>query len=209
MESNYTRIFPMKLEPTKLQSKRVILEPLEERHFNELYAILDPQVWEWYTIQIKTPDSLRAFLMMQLHDQAQGKSQSYVVRDIMSGSVVGATRYLNADLFNRRVEIGSTWYAPQWQRTYVNTESKFLLLCHAFEVLSCICVHFITDALNVRSRKAIERLGAKQDGTLRAHRICYDGRIRDSVLYSITDKEWPIVKKHLLNLRARPSPKLL
>ena len=111
--------------------------------------------------------------------------------------VVGTTRFMNMDLANRKVEIGSTWIAPRWQRTAVNTEAKYLMLCHAFEVWKCLRVELKTDALNQRSRQAILRLGAKQEGTLRKHMLTYDGRQRDSVYFSILDTEWPSVKTEL------------
>ena len=123
---------------------------------------------------------------------------AYAVRDNKSGELVGSTRYLNIDAANRRLEIGGTWYAAHAQRTGINTECKLLLLTHAFEVLHCIAVEFRTDWFNQRSQAAIERLGAKRDGVLRNHRIMPDGRIRDTVCYSIISSEWPGVK---INLR--------
>ena len=116
-----------------------------------------------------------------------------------SNVVVGTTRFMNMDLANRKVEIGSTWIAPRWQRTAVNTEAKYLMLCHAFEVWKCLRVELKTDALNQRSRQAILRLGAKQEGTLRKHMLTYDGRQRDSVYFSILDTEWPQVKIRLVS----------
>jgi RimJ/RimL family protein N-acetyltransferase len=114
-----------------------------------------------------------------------------------SGRVIGSTRFMNIDRVNRRVEIGSTWIAPAWQRTAVNTEAKYLMLKHAFEVWGCVRVELKTDALNQQSRDAILRLGAKEEGTLRKHLLTWTGRIRDSVYFSILDTEWPEVKARL------------
>ena len=111
--------------------------------------------------------------------------------------VIGSTRYMNIDRVNRRVEIGSTWIAPAWQRTAVNTEAKYLMLRHAFEVWNCFRVELKTDALNLKSRNAILRIGAKEEGTLRRHVITWTGRVRDSVYFSILDSEWPEVKEKL------------
>ena len=114
-----------------------------------------------------------------------------------SGQVIGSTRFMNIDRINRRVEIGSTWIAPAWQRTAVNTEAKYLMLRHAFEVWRRIRVELKTDALNQRSRNAILRIGAKEEGTLRRHLLTWSGRVRDTVYFSILDTEWPEVKAML------------
>src|SRR4030081_1121871 len=120
-----------------------------------------------------------------------------------SGRVIGTTRFMNFDRVNRRLEIGSTWIAPAWQRTAVNTEAKYLMLRHAFEVWKCFRVELKTDALNQESRNAILRLGAKEEGTLRRHVLTWTGRVRDSVYFSILDSEWPEVKARMENMLAR------
>jgi N-acetyltransferase len=120
-----------------------------------------------------------------------------------SGRVIGSTRYMNIDRINRRVEIGSTWIAPAWQRTAVNTEAKYLMLGQAFEVWKCFRVELKTDALNQKSRNAILRIGAKEEGTLRRHVLTWTGRVRDSVYFSILDSEWPEVKVGLESMLAR------
>jgi N-acetyltransferase len=128
----------------------------------------------------------------------------FVVRDNATGDIVGSTRYFNVDAPNRRLEIGNTWYAKRVQRTAINTDCKLLLLTHAFETLGCIAVEFRTHWFNHASRTAIARLGAKQDGVLRNHQILPDGTRRDTVVFSIIDAEWPVVKRHLAYLLERP-----
>ncbi len=195
--SRYTRIFRLKIEPVVLTGPRLTLEPLQERHFEEFYPILNPEIWKWYTVQIQTEKDLSGFLWQRLKEQTEGRSLCFAIRDNASRRLVGSSCFLNIDEDNRRIEIGSTWFAVDWQRTYANTESKFLMLSHAFERLSCICVQFQTDTLNEKSRKALERLGARCDGILRSHRICQDGRIRDSIFYSIIEPEWSEVRERI------------
>jgi len=195
--SRYTRIFRLKIEPVVLTGPRLTLEPLQERHFEEFYPILNPEIWKWYTVQIQTEKDLSGFLWQRLKEQTEGRSLCFAIRDNASRRLVGSSCFLNIDEDNRRIEIGSTWFAVDWQRTYANTESKFLMLSHAFEGLSCIRVQFQTDTLNERSRKALERLGVRCDGILRSHRICQDGRIRDSIFYSIIEPEWSEVRERI------------
>ena len=202
--SKFTKVFPLQLTPIQLTGARIVLEPMEDRHFEELLPLLNPSIWDWYTIQIRNADDFRNFLNRILTEQRAGRSLAFAIRERAGGRVIGSSRYLNVDSTNRTVEIGSTWFAPQWQRTFANTESKFQMLTHAFETLSCISVQFQTDVLNVRSRAAIERLGAKLDGVIRDHRICHDGRIRSSAFYSITHEEWAAVRDRLGMLLARP-----
>jgi RimJ/RimL family protein N-acetyltransferase len=193
------------IDPTErphLQGERIALEALDAAHVEQLVAAFDPAtwagIWRWYTTEITDAAALRRFLEGILREQAEGKTVAFAVRDLASGALIGSTRYLHIEVANRRVEIGSTWYAPAWQRTYANTEAKRLLLAHAFERWGCLCVQLQTDALNERSRRAIERLGARLDGVLRSHRVCDDGRVRDSAVYSILSAEWPGVRARLL-----------
>lgn len=194
----YTSVFSFQLKPVILEGQHLRLEPLSESHLEELVSLFDVEIWRWYTDQIKTPDALRSFLQKILHEQTAGRTLAFAIRDKKSGQTVGSSRFMNVSPAHRKVEIGSTWYGPRWQRTFANTESKYLMLSHAFDSLSCISVQFQTDALNEKSRAAIERLGAKLEGVHRNDRICSDGRIRNSVYYSITDSEWPEVKQRLL-----------
>jgi len=193
------------IDPTErphFHCERIALEALETAHVDALVAAFDPAtwpgIWRWYTTQITDAAALRHFLEGILQEQAEGKTVAFAVRDLASGTLIGSTRFLHIEVANRRVEIGSTWYAPAWQRTYANTEAKRLLLAHAFERWDCLCVQLQTDALNERSRRAIERLGAQLDGVLRGHRVCDDGRVRNSAMYSILRAEWPEVRARLL-----------
>jgi len=186
------------LSPITLEGRHVRLEPLAHDHVDGLRrTTADGELWKlWYTT-VPAPDELPAYVDAALAMQAAGTALPFAVRSKASGEIVGCTRYCQADAANRRVEIGYTWYAASVQRSAVNTECKWLLLRHAFEVLGCIRVELCTHWLNHRSRAAIERLGAKQDGVLRNHRILPDGSYRDTVLFSIIESEWPAVNTHL------------
>jgi RimJ/RimL family protein N-acetyltransferase len=186
------------LEPVPLTGELVTLEPLRTDHHDELVdAARDGRLWElWYT-SVPTPDAMRADIAAKLADQAGGTRLPFTVRRQDTGSVVGMTTYLNAEAEVPRLEIGSTWTARSAQRTGINAESKLLLLTHAFEVLGCIAVEFRTHWHNLQSRTAIARLGAKQDGVLRNHRRMPDGSLRDTVVFSILDSEWPAVRSGL------------
>lgn len=174
------------------------LVPLEAAHAQALAdAASDGRLWElWYT-NIPQPDEMHAEIERRLTLQAQGSMLPFTVFEPGSGRIVGQTTYMNADATNRRVEIGSTWYAASAQRTALNTAAKLLLLTHAFETLQCIAVEFRTSWFNHQSRRAIERLGAKQDGVLRHHMLHKNGTIRDTVVYSIIAPEWPAVRANL------------
>jgi RimJ/RimL family protein N-acetyltransferase len=186
------------LSPVALEGRHVRLEPLAHEHAEGLRrATADGELWTlWYTA-VPAPDEVAAYVDAALAMQAAGTALPFAVRSKATGEIVGCTRYCHADAANRRVEIGYTWYAAGVQRSAVNTECKWLLLRHAFETLRCIRVEFCTHWLNQRSRAAIERLGAKQDGVLRNHRILPDGSYRDTVVFSIIESEWPAVNTHL------------
>lgn len=185
--------------PFVLKRIHTTLEPLEYRHHDDLVdATLDGELWKlWYT-SVPSPDGMFAEIERRLSLQKAGTMLPWAVRDNASGRVVGMTTYMNIDAVHRRVEIGSTWYAQSAQRTPINTECKLLMLAHAFESLECIAVEFRTSFFNHASRRAIERLGAKQDGILRSHQLHWDGSLRDTVVYSIIAAEWPAVRKHLM-----------
>ena len=181
-----------------LDGRVVTLEPLGERHWAGLLAVgLAPDIWRWTIDRLATEDDLRRWLDGTLEEQAAGRSIPFATVERASGRVVGSTRYGHLDVDNRHVEIGWTWIAPAWQRTPVNTEAKYLMLGHAFEVWACHRVELKTDVLNVRSRRAIERLGAKEEGVFRKYQRSQGGRMRDTVMYSILDSEWPEVKAGL------------
>ncbi len=194
------------LEPVTLQGPHARLEPLAPSHRDGLVdAAEDGELWKlWYTF-IPKPESMDAEIARRLALQAGGAMLPWTVLDA-AGKIAGMTTYMNVDAVNRRVEIGSTWYAQRVQRTGLNTQCKLLLLRHAFETLGCIAVEFRTHFFNHQSRRGIERLGAKQDGILRNHQIAPNGTLRDTVVYSIIASEWPTVQAHLayqLERRAR------
>jgi RimJ/RimL family protein N-acetyltransferase len=185
------------LQPVSLEGRHARLEPLRVEHADALRAALaDGELWRlWYTA-VPTLDTVEAYIATALAERNAGVSLPFVVRDA-DGTVVGSTRYCRVDATNRRLEIGYTWYAARVQRTSLNTEAKLLLLRHAFESLDCIAVEFRTNWFNQRSRAAIARLGAKQDGVLRNHAIMPDGSYRDTVVFSIIASEWPAVRRNL------------
>jgi len=181
-----------------LQGKIVTVEPLRIDHHDGLVeAVKDGELWNlWYT-KVPAPDAMRADIERRLGLRERGSMLPFAVIDNATQRVVGATTYMNIDAENRRVEIGSTWYAQSAQRTGLNTECKRLLLTHAFETLDCIAVEFRTSHFNRASRRAIERLGAKLDGILRSHQLAPHGSLRDTCVYSIIATEWPGVRANL------------
>lgn len=185
------------LQPLSLHGTHVSLEPLQPAHAPALAeALADGELWRlWYTA-VPTRTTVDAYVATAIAEREAGLSLPFVVRDA-AGEIVGSTRYCNVDAANRRLEIGYTWYAARVQRTGLNTEAKLLLLRHAFETLDCIAVEFRTNWFNERSRAAIARLGAKQDGVLRNHRLMPDGSYRDTVVFSIIAPEWPAVRRNL------------
>jgi RimJ/RimL family protein N-acetyltransferase len=190
-----------RLQSVTLQGRFVRLEPLSLAHCDDLCrAGLAPELWRWIPNQVATPELMRAYIEAALAEQEQSVSLPFAVIAMDSGRAIGSTRYGNINLANKRVEIGWTWYAPDHQRTPVNTECKLMLLSHAFEQLGMIRVEFKTDVLNEKSRNALLRIGAVQEGIFRKHLICESGRIRDTVYFSILDTEWPD-KKHALESR--------
>ena len=188
------------ISPFSLEGRYVRLEPLRPEHATLLWEVAKDHLadlFQWIPYQLNSLEDFQAFNRQVLEEQARGLTVPFSTIERGSNQVVGTTRFMNMDLANRKVEIGSTWIAPRWQRTAVNTEAKYLMLCHAFEVWRCFRVELKTDALNQRSRQAILRLGAKEEGTLRKHMLTYNGRQRDSVYFSILDTEWPSVKTRL------------
>ena len=195
---------PPGLEPVALTGELVTLEPLHRDHVGALAeAVADGRLWElWYT-SVPTPEGMAADVDAKLAERDAGTMLPFAVRRTGTAAVVGVTTYCNVDAATPRLEIGYTWTAASAQRTGVNTESKLLLLGHAFEVLGCIAVEFRTHWHNTQSRTAIAALGAKQDGVLRNHRRQPDGSLRDTVVFSITDTEWPAVRNRLQHRLAR------
>ncbi len=192
------------LSPVTLQGPHARLLPLSPDHAEGLrVATRDGELWKlWYTA-VPAPDAMAAEIERRLGLQDKGLMLPWTVLDA-GGRIVGMTTYMNVDAANRRVEIGSTWYAKSAQRGALNTQCKRLLLGHAFETLDAIAVEFRTHRLNTQSRRAIERLGAQLDGILRSHQISPNGTLRDTAVYSITAAEWPTVRAHLDWQLAKP-----
>ena len=186
------------LQPTDLSGHKVKLVPLATSHTSELSdAASDGELWNlWYT-SVPTPDGMSKEIDRRLKLQSQGSMLPFTVLD-SHGVAIGMTTFMNVDANNKRVEIGSTWYAKRVHRSGVNTEAKLLLMTYAFEVLECIAVEFRTSYMNRRSRRAIERLGAKLDGVLRSHCLHCDGTLRDTCVYSVIQSEWNTVKRNLI-----------
>ena len=188
----------MNITPLVLEGLHVRLEPLSLEHHAQLCEVgLDAELWRWTTSLVRTPEEMRYYIATALKWQDEGTALPFATVDKASARVIGSTRYANIDRENRHLEIGWTWICSPWQRTVVNTEAKYLMLCHAFESLECIRVEFKTDSLNEKSRRALLRIGAKEEGVLRNHLIAHGGRIRHSAYYSIIDSEWPEVKTNL------------
>lgn len=188
----------MPIEPVTLEGTYIRLVPLSLAHHGQMCEVgLDPDLWRLTTTLVRTPADMQTYIEVALKAQAAGTVLPFATIEKVSGKVVGSSRYANVDSTNRRLEIGWTWVAPPWQRSVVNTEAKYLMLRHAFEALGCIRVEFKTDSLNERSRQALLRIGAKEEGIFRNHMITPSGRIRHSVYFSIIDSEWPEVKVRL------------
>lgn len=189
----------MKIEPIILEGEFVRLEPLKAEHSEWLYKIgADKDIWRWTTSDINNLEDMRNYVRIALERQKNGSALPFVTKDKASNEIVGSTRFGEITVKDRRVEIGWTWINPKWQRTYINTEAKLLMLTHAFEKWKCIRVEINTDVFNEKSRNAILRLGAKEEGILRQHIVLSDGRLRDTVIHSIIDSEWSEVKQNLI-----------
>lgn len=188
------------ITPITLEGSVVRLEPLRREHAEIFWDVAKADVediFRWIPYVVKTRADFQKFVDKAFLEQERGESVVFATVERSSGKIIGSTRFMNIDRANRRVEIGSTWIAKPWQRTAVNTEAKYLMLRHAFEVWGCARVELKTDALNEKSRNAILRIGAKEEGTLRRHVVTWTGRIRDSVYFSILDSEWTEAKARL------------
>lgn len=185
----------MDIRPVTLEGRVVRLEPLSIAHHAPLCEIgLERELWQWIPERVTTAEEMRKYIESALAAQASGTALPFATIERASGRAIGSTRFGNIDRANRRAEIGWTWLGIPWQCTAANTEAKYLMLCHAFETWKCIRVELKTDSLNERSRRAIQRLGAKEEGTLRQHVVTWSGRLRHTVYFSILDSEWPAVK---------------
>jgi RimJ/RimL family protein N-acetyltransferase len=186
--------------PVTLQGSVIRLEPIRREHAELFWQAAKDSlddIFQWIPYRMKTSEDFGQLVEKALGEQARGESVVFATVERNSEKVIGSTRFMNIDRINRRVEIGSTWIAPAWQRTAVNSEAKYLMLRHAFEVWQCMRVELKTDGLNQRSRSAILRIGAKEEGMLRKHLITWTGRVRDTVYFSILDTEWIGVKSQL------------
>ena len=190
----------MQIKPLTLEGKYVRLTPLKLSHLPELYqAASDESLWLWTANVIKNREDALRYIETALGEFERKVSLPFVTIEKSSGRIIGSTRFGNLDAAHRKSEIGWTWINPKWQRTVINTEAKLLMLTHAFETWKCVRVTLKTDVLNEKSKKAITRLGAKEEGVLRRHLITDAGRFRDTVYFSIIDSEWQTVKADLQN----------
>ena len=192
--------------PVTLEGSAVRLEPLRREHADSFWGIAKndlEDIFRWIPYSMKTREAFEKLVNNAFAEQGRGESVVFATVERSSGRTIGSTRFMNIDRINRRVEIGSTWIAPGWQRTGINTEAKYLMLRHAFEMWECMRVELKTDALNQKSREAILRIGAKEEGTLRRHLITWTGRVRDTFYFSVLDDEWPEVKARLEAMRER------
>jgi RimJ/RimL family protein N-acetyltransferase len=196
----------MDLTPVALEGRHVRLEPLSIVHVPALAEVaLDPELWRWTHAEVRDIAALRRYIEIALRERDAGHSMPFATVAKAAGRPIGSTRFGAIAPQHRRVEIGWTWIGRAWQRTAVNTEAKLLMLTHAFETWNCLRIELKTDVLNERSRAAIRRLGAHEEGVMRSHVITEAGRIRDTVYYSILATEWPAVKQRLEERLSRGS----
>jgi RimJ/RimL family protein N-acetyltransferase len=194
--------------PVTLTGQHVLLRPMHAADIPELCEVgLEQSLWELSLSVLKTPEDMAHYVHTALQAQEAGTALPFVYVDPKTGGIIGSTRFGNIEVANKGLEIGWTWLIPAYQRTGVNTEAKYLLLRHAFEKLGCMRVALKTDVLNERSRNAMKRIGAKEEGILRNHMVTSTGRVRDSVMLSIIDQEWPDVKARLEQMMARATGK--
>jgi N-acetyltransferase len=196
----------MQLAPITLEGRHVRLEPLQLQHADALVDALDPRIWEFTSSILRNADEVRKYIETALAWQRAGTAIPFVTMDRATHQVIGSTRFENINVANRRAEIGWSWLNPRWWRTAINTEAKYLMLGHAFEHWKCVRVEFKAVANNRRSRTAILRLGAREEGILRRHLVAHDGSYHDSVYFSILDDEWPEVKRRLEERLGRDAP---
>ena len=188
----------MVVVPATLEGVQTRLEPLAKSHLEGLALVgLDEALWRWIPTPVRTREEMAGYIETALIEQERGVSLPFAIVDKATGRPIGSTRFGNIERAHRRLEIGWTWVAGPWQRTAINTDAKYLLLTHAFESLGCMRVELKTDSLNDRSRAAILRIGAREEGVFRNHMITASGRIRHTVYFSILDSEWPEVKARL------------
>ncbi len=194
----------MRCEPVHLEGAKVSIIPLQMDHVDALWeAAKHPELWEAALSRLDSPEDVEAYVREALDLQNGGSAVPFSIVVKESGRIVGSTRFGNIEPAHKRVEIGWTWIVPAYQRSFVNTEAKFLMLSHAFEVWGCNRVEFKTDFKNMQSRNALQRIGAKEEGVMRRHMVRANGVIRDSVYYSIIAEEWPDAKERLQRMMER------
>jgi RimJ/RimL family protein N-acetyltransferase len=194
------------VEPVTLDGTYVRLEPLSRDHLAGLTQVgLDAEIWRWMPMFVQSPQDMRTLIEEALGEAEAGTMVPFATIDKATGKPVGSTRYLSIVPTHRRLEIGWTWLAPAWQHSAVNTEAKLVMLQHAFEKLGALRVEFKTDALNEKSRTALLKIGAVEEGIFRHHMVMPGGRRRDSAYYSVIEEEWPRVRQHLQSRLARLS----
>lgn len=188
----------MKIAPVELIGERVKIQPMEEAHIPELFEAGNyREIWPYMPMDVQSMEDMKTLVDSALHERGKGSEFPFVIIDKETGKIVGSTRFMQISIPNRNLEIGSTWLSPTVWRTRINTKCKYLLLSHCFETLGTIRVQLKTDRRNLRSQQAIERIGGVKEGVLRNHMIMTDGYFRDSVYYSILDREWLQVKQNL------------
>jgi RimJ/RimL family protein N-acetyltransferase len=194
----------LRVAPVELAGNLVRLTPMQAADAPALAAVgLDPELWRWIPTPVTSAEDMRAYVQAALDEARLGTALPFTIRSIATGETIGSTRFANVRAEDLGLEIGWTWFASSWQRTGANSETKLLMLTHAFETLGAVRVELKTDRLNTRSRRAIERLGAVEEGVFRKHRVlAHQGRIRDTVYYSIVDEEWPGIKARLAGMLA-------
>ena len=193
----------MQIEPVSLSGRHVRLEPLQEAHIPALTtAGAYQKLWRWMPFALESERQVREFVAGALKMAERRRALPFTLFAQTTGEVIGATGYWYIDRHHRRLEIGATWITPKWQRSAINTEAKYLMLKHTFEVFGCIRVEFRVDSLNEKSLAAVRRIGAQEEGVLRNHMILPDGRKRHSVCFGITDDDWPSVRTRLEALMA-------
>jgi len=191
------------MQEITLRGRYVILEPLKIEHSKELWPpAREEEIWKFFSMKVKTEEDLVKWISKRIEAVRNRTALAFVQRDAKSAQAFGSTSLFEIDLGNRRAEIGHTWIGASHRRTAANTEAKLLLFTHAFDKLGCIRVQIKTAPENLRSRKAIERLGAKYEGLFRNYMVYDDGTIHDRVIYSVIDKEWPEIRKKLQNFLA-------